>query len=132
MPPDVAHDSRRLRLLLPPDLDAPAAARRALRDLHLGEQEENVVLLASELVTNAVVHAGLAPDQPIELAAACDGGQTRVEVRDGGHGFRPDTTTGGYGLHMVAAAAERWGIEYDGATCVWFELAPPPRCRRLL
>jgi anti-sigma regulatory factor (Ser/Thr protein kinase) len=114
---------RRLRVMLAPDEDAPAAARRALRALPLGDREDDVLLLASELVTNAVVHAGLEPDQTIELAAAWDGSVARVEVRDEGTGFRPAESVEGYGLRMVAMAAARWGVEQDGATCVWFELS---------
>ena len=48
------------------DVHAPAAARRALRELPLGERADDVLLLASELVTNAVVHGSA---QPIELEA---------------------------------------------------------------
>jgi anti-sigma regulatory factor (Ser/Thr protein kinase) len=113
--------SRRLRLLLAPDVDAPGAARRALRELPLGERAEDILLLTSELVTNAVVHAGLGPDQPIELQVACDDGYARIEVRDSGGGFAPDPRAG-HGLRIVEAATERWGVEHDGATRVWFEV----------
>jgi hypothetical protein len=112
---------RRLRLMLSPDVDAPAATRRALRSLPLGPRADDVLLLASELVTNAVVQDARAPGDPIELSAACERGRTRVEVCDPG-GRVADELCGGYGLRMLAVAGDRWGIEHDGATRVWFEL----------
>ena len=49
-----------LELSLPPCITAPATARSELTELPLGESErEAVLLLASELVTNCVRHAGL-------------------------------------------------------------------------
>jgi anti-sigma regulatory factor (Ser/Thr protein kinase) len=121
-----AHEPRpgsaRLRLRLAPDIHAPATARRALRELPLGERENDVLLLASELVTNAVLHAGLSPDQPIELEAACDRDRARVEVRDRGGGFARFPEAGN-GLRIVAGATDRWGVAQDEATRVWFELS---------
>ena len=75
---DTAAGPTHLRLLLTPDVDAPAAARRALRTLPLGETADDVLLLASELVTNAVLHAGLDADQVIELDADCEAGGARA------------------------------------------------------
>jgi len=115
---------RRLHVTLPPDVDAPAAARRALRSLPLGARGEDVVLLASELVANAVIQGGSAGPGAIELSAACERGRTRVEVYDHGAGFAHQLS-GGWGIRVLAAASDRWGIEHDGATRVWFELAQP-------
>jgi anti-sigma regulatory factor (Ser/Thr protein kinase) len=109
----------RLQLKLPSDVHSPAAARRALRELPLGERADDVVLLASELVADAVVHDG---DAPIELAADCGPGRTRVEVRDHRDELGAGELAGGYGLALLAAASERWGIAHDGITRVWFEL----------
>jgi anti-sigma regulatory factor (Ser/Thr protein kinase) len=111
---------RRLHLMLPPDVHAPAAARRALRALPLGERAADVVLLASELIASAVAHGA---QEPIELSAACEEGSTRVEVHDHGDGLAVGDLAGGYGLQVLSAASERWGIEHDRTTRVWFELA---------
>jgi anti-sigma regulatory factor (Ser/Thr protein kinase) len=113
---------RRLQVTFPPDVDAPAAARRALRSLPLGEREVDVLLLASELITNAVVHADAAMSRPIELFAACEHGRTRVEVRCHDDGAIAAELSDGYGLRLLAGATERWGVERDGTTLVWFEL----------
>ena len=109
--------------MLSPDVHAPAAARRALRTLPLGDRAADVLLMASELVADAVIHAVHASDEGIELYASCEAGCTRVEVRDHGHGFVDGELAGGNGLQVLAAASERWGIEHDGTTRVWFELA---------
>ena len=111
-----------LRVMLAADSDAPAAARSALGSMPLRSTRGDVLLLASELVTNAVKHAGLGHGQAIELIAECGAHTTRVEVRDRGVGFAAGGPHSGFGLGMVAFAAERWGIEDDGATCVWFEV----------
>ena len=113
---------RRLQVTLPPNVDAPAAARRALRSLPLGDREVDVLLLASELITNAVVHADAAMSRPIELSAACEGGRTHVEVRCHDDGAIAAELSVGYGLRLLAGATERWGVERDGMTLVWFEL----------
>jgi anti-sigma regulatory factor (Ser/Thr protein kinase) len=114
--------ARRLHLMLTPDVHAPAAARRALRTLPLGDAEIDVVLLTSELVADAVVHAVHADGEGIELSAACENGWARVEVRDHGHGFADGELAGGHGIQALAAASARWGIEHDGTSRVWFEV----------
>jgi anti-sigma regulatory factor (Ser/Thr protein kinase) len=118
----------RLRMMLAADVDAPAAARTALRSLGLGDTQHDVLLLASELVTNVVRHAGLGPGERLELLADCRADATRVEVRDDGIGFGDGDPREGFGFRIVAFAAERWGIEREGRTCVWFEV-PSRRLR---
>jgi anti-sigma regulatory factor (Ser/Thr protein kinase) len=109
-----------LHLQLPPEPGAPAAARRALRTLPLGDRAHDILLIASELVANAVVHADTV--QPIELTAECRPHGTRVEVRDHGHGFASAQHGRGHGLQILAAASEHWGIVQHGCTAVWFEV----------
>ena len=122
MPPNEAQHAGlgRLQLQLPPESGAPAAARRALRTLPLGDRADDVLLLASELVTNAVVHAD--SEEPIELTAECRPDGTWVEVRDHGHGFESPPLRAGHGLQILTATSDRWGIVHDGATSVWFEV----------
>lgn len=111
------HRRDRVRIDIAPDADAPAAARRALRELPLGAAADDVLLVASELVTNAVQHSRSAA--AIELDATSDDACTRVEIRDRGR-FVLGTT--GYGLRILAGTAARWGIEQDDLTRVWFEV----------
>jgi anti-sigma regulatory factor (Ser/Thr protein kinase) len=84
-------------------------------------------LLASELITNALVHAG----SPTELRLFCNRVLT-VEVADRGSAAprirRADTEDeGGRGVHLVNELAHRWGTRRtrDGKV-VWFELELPP------
>ena len=120
--------SQRLRLLLRSSTDAPHRARRAIGDLlerlRRTDLSPDAVLLASELVTNAVEHAG----GPILLTAIYLDATLRVEVHDTypePPSLRPVTATDetGRGLHLVRLIASRWATtpEPDGKT-IWFEL----------
>lgn len=121
MPPTEAQAGLgRLQLQLSPDPGAPAAARRALRTLPLGARTDDVLLIASELVANAVVHGD--STEPIELIAECRPDGAWVEVRDHGRGFTAPPFGHGRGLQVLTAASDRWGIVRDDCTTVWFEL----------
>jgi serine/threonine-protein kinase RsbW len=112
--------------------DAAAAARRALdrfADFVSEQRMRDVRLLVSELVTNAVRHAGLSPDDRIRLLAELAGGSLHIEVHDPGEGFEPRTPapdparSSGWGLYLVAELADRWGVEQaNPGTRIWFEL----------
>ena len=116
-----------LRQSMRAGLAAPAQARRAVVSLPLVEStREKLALLVSELVTNAIRHAGLGAGDPIDLDVMSGDGHVRVAVRDGGPGFNPAGqngdagANGGFGLAIVAALADEWGVERhpDGCT-VW-------------
>jgi anti-sigma regulatory factor (Ser/Thr protein kinase) len=86
-------------------------------------------LLVTELVTNAVVHAGTRAR--VLIITAGDRSDVRIEVHDDAYepprigGFDPDAVSG-RGLALVDAISDRWGIEPDGPARpgkrVWFEL----------
>jgi hypothetical protein len=87
---------------------------------------EDVLLMTSELVTNACLYAG----GPVELTVSAAGpGRVRVEVVDASPrapGVRPPATParpGGHGLRVVQRLARRWGSEArSGGKAVWFEV----------
>ncbi|HYJ75350.1 MAG TPA: SpoIIE family protein phosphatase, partial [Kineosporiaceae bacterium] len=92
------------------------------------ERLEAVVLLASELVTNAVLHAAA----PSEVRLRVRHGRVRLEVHDPSpllpspRPQDPDAASG-RGMILVAALSDAWGIERgDGLTdtgkTVWVEL----------
>lgn len=90
---------------------------------------EVLVLIVSELVTNAVVHTGCpAVLQMLFLRAADSNGTVRVEVCDASdcppaprHAGRDDT--GGRGLELVHELADRWGWQPEGAgKRIWCEV----------
>lgn len=109
---------------------APAAARRALRELAVPTQapRDKLELLVSELVTNSVKYAPAGPDAWLDLHVAVSDRGVRVEVSDDGDGFQPARVgpnrdlTSGWGLYLVDALADRWGVARDKRTRAWFEL----------
>ena len=56
----------------------------------------------------------------------------RVEVRDDGRGFVPAPRTrdspleSHWGLHLIEELTDRWRVESDPHTVVWFELDRAP------
>ena len=128
----IAERSEQILLALPPDSSAPRRARVALRQARLPEDLQHTVdLLATELIANAVRHAGLHEDQQIIFAAKFAGDFVRVEIHDPGPGF--DAQQGlqgkGFGLRMVDKLATRWGVEEVSGIRVWFEVDRRPRGR---
>jgi anti-sigma regulatory factor (Ser/Thr protein kinase) len=125
-------DTRRWRL--PSSVEAPALTRHLIATTCQEELTDSRIadcsLMATELVTNAVVHGR----QPITLTIDRNGpGRVRVEVRDDGdgdhmaHAIREEAADPagetGRGLLIVNALAERWGLEFqDRTTCAWFEV----------
>ncbi|MFL6136475.1 MAG: GAF domain-containing protein [Frankiaceae bacterium] len=115
---------------LPADTGSPAVARQAvagaLSRWGVNALTDTAVLLVSELVTNAVRHAGTA----LRLAVLRPSpGRVRIEVTDHApHApLRPlaveTSAEGGRGLFLVQALAAGWGSEITGTgKTVWFEL----------
>lgn len=138
----MADDDPQLRVDLPGTERAPRAARTALTALNgslyiLSEaQLRDARLLASELVANALHHR--AADGTITLSVHDMPEAIRVEISDDGDGFdpadlqEPSSDRGrGWGLAVVGALADRWGVERDLATTVWFEIDDPRRVEPL-
>jgi anti-sigma regulatory factor (Ser/Thr protein kinase) len=93
-----------------------------MHDLHL---------LTTELVTNAVLHAGAGESDRIELHVAAEPDRLHVAVTDTGGDDTPEVqeldpdVPGGMGLFLVEQISSRWGVERTpgGGNRVWFELA---------
>lgn len=105
------------------------AARRMVRDaLALAERDdliEAAQLLVSEVVTNALVHAG----PPIDFSASVGDAGLRVEVSDGStqtpvrrrYGAMAGT---GRGLRLLEQMVDRWGtLAHEDGKTIWFELS---------
>jgi transcriptional regulator with XRE-family HTH domain/anti-sigma regulatory factor (Ser/Thr protein kinase) len=104
---------------------APALARSALLVTVAGIPAEiaaDAEVLVSELVTNSVVHA----DSDTLTLWVRLGTHLHVEVADDGTGrIRPRALdgSGGWGLEIVGALADRWGAgRVEGRNVAWFEL----------
>lgn len=129
------HEGRVTAAAFEPEPAAVAAARRfvqeTLNSWQLSGHDELVadaVLLTSELVTNALVHAGTS----IQLMCRLDDAAVEVSVLDR-HPARmiPDPPSGsaeadrpgGRGLLLPAALSSSWGVTYaPTAKVVWFRL----------
>ena len=86
-----ATETRDVLLALEPRPESARLARRALATNGLHEDvEHTVTLLATEIVGNAVRHAGLRSDQRIVFFARLSEDFARVEVADQGDGFDPE------------------------------------------
>jgi two-component sensor histidine kinase len=111
-------------LALQPRPEAQSQVRRALESEGVPEDiAHTLLLLSTEIVGNAVRHAGLADDQKIVFFARLRNDFARVEVADPGIGFDPDTVeTEGFGLRLLDKLATRWGVESSRGCKVWFEV----------
>jgi len=113
---------------------APAAATTARCELTRrlsarvpGKALEDVRLLLTELVTNALRHSAVAPGDEIGVRAEVADGTVRIEVHDPGRDGdverrAPGARGGGYGLFLVDRLTNRWGVERRDGTTVWAEL----------
>ncbi|MFB7031038.1 MULTISPECIES: SpoIIE family protein phosphatase [unclassified Streptomyces] len=115
-----------------------AAARAFVRDTLQGwghpELVDDAVVLTSELVTNAVVHAGTAADvlclrsdDSIRVEVSDRYPEREIPVQSGRTLASPDRENG-RGLLLCAALAHRWGVDYSPTRKhVWFHLDLPQR-----
>jgi anti-sigma regulatory factor (Ser/Thr protein kinase) len=117
---------------LPPSPSSARRAREALRR-HLDEWGEDeardaALLLVSELVTNAVLHARSEVTvhldvTPERLRVRVDDASPEPPVRRGGRADLP----GGRGLQLLDALAKGWGVLSGGSgKTVWFEIDAHP------
>jgi PAS domain S-box-containing protein len=105
--------------------EARRALRQAVADAEIddGEWVDDALVAISEIVTNALVHAGT----PIGLTIRVDDAGIRVEVADGSpHPPRPRgyavTAGTGRGLSLVEELVRAWGSSPDEpGKVVWFE-----------
>lgn len=129
---DPAGSPGSLRLELQRDVQAPGIARAAVAEQLFamgvdGSFGQTVVLLVSEVVSNAVRHSAGPEDAAIALEATVTDQSVRVAVTDAGDGFTPrkrdpERLGEGYGLYLLEKAATSWGVAREGGTTVWFEL----------
>lgn len=116
---------------IPSGPGAPGHARRFIAEQLLPWLDRrrlaDAELLVSELVGNAVRHGA---GHQITVQAMVAPESVRVAVSDAGGGFVPmadvegePTTGSGWGLALVEHLAERWGVQREAPTTVWFQLS---------
>jgi anti-sigma regulatory factor (Ser/Thr protein kinase) len=131
--PSDATATQAIDLSLPRTAEAPMLARAATRKLcerlPLSDSRCQILLvLVSEVVTNAVKYSDGARDAGIAFRAAEMGdGAVRIDVYDGGTGFQPQprdpsAADRGWGLYLVDRESQSWGVDASAGTRVWFEL----------
>jgi anti-sigma regulatory factor (Ser/Thr protein kinase) len=119
------------QITLPGTKTSVATARRYVRDV-LGDHPaaDDAVLVASELVTNAVLHSRSGRGGTVRLTVCDTGRVVRMEVTDDGSLLSAPylrdepCAENGRGLHIVSALAKQWGA-YATPTgrVIWCELA---------
>src|ERR1700742_399896 len=115
----LGRDETLMAVTLPCAPSASAAVREELSHLdELGWILGDVMLVASELVNNAVVHSGGMPQHDLEVCASRRADRLTVSVRDPGFSGQraapspaTDLQVGGWGMQIVEALSERWGEE---------------------
>jgi len=123
-----------LRRVLPATPLAPSEARMIVRTFK-GVLPEPVVddmaVIATELSTNVVQHAGLPSDSTLELRIHLAPPVVRIEIRDEGtteisiQDAPADPTIvpeSGMGLRIIGALASRWSLEKIDGTAAWAEI----------
>jgi serine/threonine-protein kinase RsbW len=114
-------------------------AEEAAASRLLFTQKDDFVLMVSEAVSNAVLHARPMADGRIGLSFENHDGALRGVVTDGGS--RSSASGGGswsaaeaeraagagarlhhYGLSIIDTLSSRWGVTVDGVTNLWFEV----------
>ncbi|MGW1271639.1 SpoIIE family protein phosphatase [Streptomyces sp. NPDC002491] len=116
-----------------------ATARAFVRDTLQGwgfaDVVDDAVVLTSELVTNAVVHAGthadvlcLRSDDGVRIEVADRYPEREIPLQGSPATMGSPDREGGRGLQLCAAIASRWGVEYTPTRKqVWFQLDLPDR-----
>jgi PAS domain S-box-containing protein len=116
-----------------------ATARSFVRDTLQGwgfaDIIDDAVVLTSELVTNAVVHAGtsadvlcLRSDEGVRIEVADRYPEREIPLQAAAVNMGSPDREGGRGLQLCAALAGRWGVDYTPThKQVWFQLDLPER-----
>lgn len=116
-----------------------ATARSFVRDTLQGwgftDIVDDAVVLTSELVTNAVVHAGTAADVlclrsevAVRIEVSDRYPEREIPLQQSAANMGSPDREGGRGLQLCAALATRWGVDYTPTNKqVWFQLDLPDR-----
>lgn len=114
-------------MILPPTVRSPALARAycdgVLESSGHDERSAEARLIVSELVTNALLHAGTELDVNVVVGEEA----IRIEVTDAGVDlpqlWAGDDDTSGRGLPIIEALSCAWGVvELGAGKTVWCEL----------
>jgi anti-sigma regulatory factor (Ser/Thr protein kinase) len=126
-----------LDLAMEAGVGSPKEARTAVLEcgLPLARNSEDLALMVSEVVTNAVRH-GTGPGGELLLRVEIRGDVVHVELEEpgvkgwtagksslGSKGVRGSSEqVGGWGLQLVNDLSDKWGVYQDPHRSVWFDL----------
>jgi anti-sigma regulatory factor (Ser/Thr protein kinase) len=107
-----------------------ALVREALTEWNLNDLTDDVVVVVTELLGNALIHGG----PPIHLALSAGQSTLTGAVTDGGAGWPRLRVAGmdlehGRGLRIVTALTDRWGVEPvpgGAGKTIWFTCSRRP------
>jgi anti-sigma regulatory factor (Ser/Thr protein kinase) len=113
---------------------APGLVRAALRDVtELDAVRDDAILIASELVTNAVMQSGRSAAHQLHVRAILSGTDVLISVDDPGRSNEAPRMqdaearrASGDGLRIVSQLARQWGCERSHGYRVWAQLAAAP------
>lgn len=113
-------------LVFPAQAQTAAAARRAiaasapLDPIRLAEAQ----LMVTELVANAIQHAGLHESDQLSITIEPDVVAVRIGIQHQAKAPIASNHTG-LGFSLIDRLSRRWGVEWaDGLAEVWFEVRP--------
>ena len=117
-------------LEVPCNVYAPRVVRAALAATHHGGWSlDDGLLVASELVTNAVQHSGCEGEQSLKVHVAHHDGNLMIAVHDPGPSDDDAQRVGtdcpepsGRGRQIIEQLSVRWGSERSDGYRVWAEL----------
>lgn len=128
---DLSPDAAVHVLRVPPNLDRLIEARRFVCNVIKpwgAQPQADAALLTSEVVGNAIVHAG----GEVTVRVRRDGARALVEVHDQSaeapEPQPPDARRiGGNGVRIIDALATNWGVTqiHGDGKIVWFEIPLP-------
>jgi hypothetical protein len=122
--------AERMEIELPLEPGSAQRARSAIAPLGAYADVssfDDVRLMVSELVCDALAADPRPEDGAIAMQAEVSGGVTQVKVRFDGLSLRlpstkPRPAEPGWGVYLVQTLATRWGAQHtNGSTYVWFE-----------
>lgn len=116
---------------VPCDPGAARTVRTALMGMNWREGvDSDVLIVASELVNNAVVHSGCGREDVLTARAALSVDRLMFSIHDPGRSGRDavvradgDSDAGGRGLRLVERLSTRWGSHRGDGLRVWAEIA---------
>jgi anti-sigma regulatory factor (Ser/Thr protein kinase) len=113
------------------DPRAPREVREALDNVDgIASVRADAKLVATEMVSNAVLHSGGTNEHRIEVRGRTSAELLEISVKDPGlsertprvRENRQETDIGGLGLQIVEQLSHRWGVQESGGHLVWAQL----------